>query len=440
MESYDLFVSLGIALVAGLLIGLEREQAAIAEEKSDGSFIGGSRTFPLFALFGALSMLVSRQIGVFALMLAFVGVLTLVGVSYAAEVFRGGDKGLTSEVALLVTFLLGALSMTTGVIEPLQQKVIVVLAAAVVGTLLLSVKLPLHQFVAKATKEDVLATTKFLIVAVVVLPLLPNKGMGPFLALNPFKVGLMITLIGAVSFVGYVAMRVLGPGRGLTVTGLLGGLVSSTAVTLTFSRRAKEDPSLAPACALAIVLASTVMCARVVGLVAIVNRDMVWAVAFPMGAMTLASLASCALLYRSASRAAAREGSAEQAGARSHVELHNPFALGPAVKLGALFAVVIVVSKAASAYAGERAIYLTGLLAGTTDVDAITLSVVDMAKRGLSEKAAVTTILIAVASNTMVKGALAFLLGGWALGRRALGAFGVAIVGAICGMGWVWTR
>jgi len=438
VDTYQLFASLGLALVAGLIIGLEREQAALEEEKPEGKFIGGSRTFPLFALLGAIAVLVSRELGSWVLLTTFLGVLALVSISYAADVFRGGDRGLTSEVALVLTFLLGALSMSTGVVEPLRQKIFVVLSAAVLATLLLSVKLPLHQFIAKATKEDVLGTMKFLLVAVVVLPLLPDRTMGPLDALNPFKVGLMIVLIGGVSFVGYVAMRVLGPGRGLSITGLVGGLVSSTAVTLTFSRRAKDEPALASACALAIVLASTVMSVRVAVLVAVVNPNLAISVAVPMGAMTLASIGACALLYREARRPI--HGSSKAETARSDVKFQNPFALGSAIKLGAIFAVVLLLSKAATLYASAGGMYVTGLIAGMADVDAITLSMADLAKNHLPAEVAVTTILIAVVSNTMVKGGLALALGGWALGKRTLASLGAAIGGGLLGALWVWVR
>jgi uncharacterized membrane protein (DUF4010 family) len=432
LDTYELFASLGLALVAGLLVGVERQQSAVTEDKPEGDFIGGSRTYPLFALLGAVAVLVSRQLGAWVMLTAFVGVLALVGLSYAGEVFRGGDRGLTSEVALLLTFLLGALSMTEGALEPLRLKAFAVLSAAVIATLLLSVKLPLHAFIAKATKEDVLATMKFLIVAVVLLPLLPDRTMGPLDALNPFKVGLMITLIGGVSFVGYVAMRVLGPGRGLMLTGIVGGLVSSTAVTLTFSKRAKEAPAIASACALAIVLASTIMCVRVVVLVGVVNRAIVDSLVPPMGAMTVVSIGACFMLYR--------ESRNDHGDARAEVKLSNPFSLGSAVKLGILFAIVLFVSKAATTYAGAGGTYLTGLLAGTTDVDAVTLSMADLSKRGLSEEVAVTTILISVASNTMVKGALAAALGGWALGKRTTLAFAASIAGGLAGVAWIWLR
>jgi uncharacterized membrane protein (DUF4010 family) len=244
----------------------------------------------------------------------------------------------------------------------------------------------------------------------------------------------MIVLIGGVSFVGYVAMRVLGPGRGLSVTGLVGGLASSTAVTLTFSKRAKTTPELAPACALAIILASTVMCVRIVVVVAALNPLLVSSVAVPMGAMTVGSLAACAWLYREAKQRTHNAG--QPAGA--HVELTNPFELGSAIKLGAIFAVVLFISKAATTYAGARGTYVAGLLAGTTDVDALTISMASLASRGLATDVAVTTILVGVASNTMVKGGIALSLGGAALGKRVIAAYAVAAVGGALGVLWIW--
>jgi uncharacterized membrane protein (DUF4010 family) len=242
---------------------------------------------------------------------------------------------------------------------------------------------------------------------------------------------MMIVLIGGVSFIGYVAMRVLGPGRGLGVTGLVGGLASSTAVTLTFSKRAKEEPALAPACALAVVLACTVMSVRVIVLVAITSPALVRDVAFPMGAMAAASFAACIFLYRESKRASTE-------GTKSDVQLSNPFELGTAIKLGALFAVVLFLSKAATTYAGARGTYLAGLLAGATDVDAITLSMANLSTKGLALEVATTTILIGVAANTLVKGGIALSLGGAALGKRVIGAFAISIVCGALGALWVW--
>lgn len=427
MEAYEPYLSFGLALVAGFLIGLEREQAAVSSEKAEGTYFGGARTFPIVALIAALSALLARHYGNWIVVVSFMAVMAFVGISYYADVISDNDHGLSSEAAIALTFLLGAFAMSEDLVRPIDRKVFVVLGLSVITTLVLSVKSPLRRFAAKATQDDVLATVKFLLIAVVALPLLPNVTMGPLDVLNPYKIGLMIVLIAGVSFVGYVAIRVLGPGRGLGITGLVGGLASSTAVTLGFSRRAKEEPALAPACALAVVLASTIMYARILVLVAATNLPLLRTLIVPVGMMMLFSLGTSAYIYRET-----KQQPPSQKGA-SHIDVSNPFELRSAVSLGVLFAVVLFISKAAVMYGGTGGTYLTGLLAGTTDLDAVTLSMANLASKGLSAKVAVTTILIAIVSNTVVKGGMALSLGGRALGKRVIAAFGVSIVGGVLG-------
>ncbi len=427
MENFEPFVSLGIALAAGLLIGMERQQSSSEE---DGSFLGGARTHPLFALVGASSMLLSRQVGVAAVVLGFLSVSAFLVVSYVDDVRRGKDRGLTSEVSFLLSFCLGALALSQGVIEPLDRKVIVVASLAVTISLLLSIKPSLHSVLQKASKEDVFATLKFLVVAVIVLPLLPNTTMGPLGVINPYKVGMMVVLIAGISFVGYFAIRILGARRGLGLTGMVGGLVSSTAVTLTFSGRAKTETTLHASFALAVVLASTIMFCRVLLTVFVVNAELLPRLAIPMGAMAAGGLLSAAVLYRRQRK--------NEAAATGEVKFSNPFELSSAVKFAGLFTLILLASKAATTYFGTGAIYLTGLLAGTTDVDAITLSMAGLAKQDLTPEVAVTTILIAVGSNTVVKGAMATVVGGWAYGKTIAMAFGTSMVMGALGVGAMW--
>jgi uncharacterized membrane protein (DUF4010 family) len=333
-----------------------------------------------------------------------------------------------------VTVLLGALTMTEGVIEPSGRKLIVVSALAVAVTALLSAKPILHRLAAKTSKADVYDTLKFLIVAVIVLPLLPNRTFGPLDVLNPFSVGLMIVLIAGLGFTGYVAIRVLGPSRGLGLTGVVGGIVSSTAVTLSVSRRARSEPQIVGACALAVVLASTIMFPRVLVEVAVVNRRLLPAVVVPLGAMLAAGLVVSLVLYRRA-----RSISPGKEGPRGgEIRFSNPFELSTAVKFGLIFAVVLLVAKAATVYLGSAGVYLAGFLAGATDVDAIALTMANLAKQGLSEQVAATTIVLGAASNTMVKCGLAIGLGGWALGRRVLVAFAVVLATGLVGIAHLW--
>src|SRR5512146_652224 len=251
--------------MAGLLIGLERERSKPSDE-SRLAFLGGARTHPLLALVGGTSMLVARETGVVAVVVPFAALVALLALNYAGEVWRDVHRGITSEAAFLLSFLLGVLALTRGVLEE-RQKVFVVASIAGVATFLLSAKPTLHPLAKRISTEDVAGTLKFLIVAVVVLPLLPDRTYGPLDVLNPFQVGVLMVLISGLSFAGYAAIRLLGPRKGLGLTGLLGGLVSSTAVTLSMARRAKERPEIEDSAALAVMLASTVMFARILVIV-----------------------------------------------------------------------------------------------------------------------------------------------------------------------------
>ena len=426
MDGHEPLLSLALAGMAGLLIGLERERSRPSDE-SRLSFLGGARTHPLLALVGGASMLVARETGAVAVVVAFGALVALLALNYAGEVWRNVHRGITSEVAFLLSFLLGVLALTRGVFEP-TQKIFAVSAIAVVATFLLSAKPTLHPLVQRISSEDVAGTLKFLIVAVVVLPLLPNRTYGPLDVLNPFQVGELMVLISGLSFAGYAAIRLLGPRRGLGLTGVMGGLVSSTAVTLSMARRARERPEIVDSAALAVMLASTVMFARVFVIVAVVNPALRGEVLFPMALGTAGGIAACLALWLRSGRA--KPGAQE-------IAFSNPFDLAAALEFALLFAVILLGSKAATTYLGTAGTYGAGLVAGATDVDAITLSMAKLAGDGgqLSHRVAATTIFLGTASNTLVKGIMAGVAGGWQFGRRVLAAqlavLGAGTVGAV---------
>ncbi|MBK9516752.1 MAG: DUF4010 domain-containing protein [Anaeromyxobacter sp.] len=279
------------------------------------------------------------------------------------------------------------------------------------------------------SREDVASTLKFLVVAVVVLPLLPDRTFGPLDVLNPFDVGRLMVLISALSFVGYAGIRLLGPQRGLGLTGVVGGLVSSTAVTLSMSGRARERPELADSAALAVVLASTIMFVRVFAIVAVVNPALQADLAFPVAAAAAAGLVASLLLWLR-SRRSGTEGAA--------VTFTNPFELGRALQFALLFAVVLLGSKAAALYLGTAGTYAAGLLAGTTDVDAITLSMARLGGVEVTHQVAATTIFLGAASNTLAKGVMAAVLGGWPFGRRVLVALLAMLAAGAGGVALAW--
>lgn len=434
MAQYEPFLSLLLALFAGLLIGLERQQHAVARESARADeILGGVRTHPLVALVGASAMLLSRQAGPALLWVLLGGLLAFLVISYAHDLRTTGSRGLTSEVAVLLSFLLGAFSAVDESLLPVRQKITLVSSVSVVATLLLSVKPGLHALIRKTSREDVLATLKFLLVALVLLPQLPNAPMGPFGVLNPFKIGWMVVLIAGLSFAGYAAIRILGTERGLGLTGILGGLASSTAVTLSLSGRAKQEPRLVDSFSMAIVLASSIMFLRVLIAVAFVAPGLVKPLALPLGLMAAGGLGASLWLWRLSKNKAIP--------ATGDVPFHNPFELTTAFKFAALFAVVLLASKAAVTYLGTGATYLTGLLAGSTDVDAITLSMARLSQsQAIAVPVAVTTILLGVASNTLVKAGMTVVTGGWDFGRRILYIFSGLLVLGFLGLAFVWTR
>jgi uncharacterized membrane protein (DUF4010 family) len=417
MGNYELIASLAVALGTGFLIGLQREHSASLEEKST---IGGIRTYPLVALAGGIAALVAQAYTHWILIAGLLALMIPISIAYFEELRGSGDRGITSEVTMIVTYLLGALSVSRQVLFEPSQRLLLIAGSAVAVTSLLSLKEPLHKLVSRFSRYDMYTTVKFLVLAVIVLPLLPNETMGPLDVLNPFQIGLMIVLLAGLGLIGYVLVRVLGPGRGMGLAGLVGGLASSTAVTLAMSNKARQEPRMINVCALAVVLASAVMPVRIVIEVAAVDAAMTGYIAAPMGAMLVAGLLIGLLLYRSSSK---QTGKSDE-----QIEHRNPLEMSTAVYFGVLFAGVLLLSKAAVVYLGSRGLYISSAVSGLVDLDAITLSLANMARSDtIAPFSATVAIVIAVAANTAVKAALAIIIGGWRYGWRVAAALAATL-------------
>jgi uncharacterized membrane protein (DUF4010 family) len=396
------------ALLIGAMIGIEREKRK-AEGKGG---TGGLRTFILFALVGAVAGFLSRDGGsgggvpwLVVAALALVAALVLAGYVAGARA-RRDSLGLTTELAAVVVCLLGAMTM-------LGHRELAT-GLGVVAAAVLAYKQPLHGLVARLGWDDVHAGVRLLVATFVILPLLPNAPVDPWGALNPYRLWLLVILISGLSLVGYVATRWLGAGRGTALTGLTGGLVSSTAVTLAFARRGREEPGAAAALACGILIAWAVMFGRVVVEVAVVNAGILAPVSVPFVAMGLVATGFAWLFYRRAAAAAGRGGPDG-----GEVPLENPFSLTAAAKFAAFFALVLVLVKGVQLHLPGQGVYLVAALAGLTDVDAITLSMAEYAKAGDPETA-VAAIVIAALTNTAVKCGAVVLLSGGALQRPIL--------------------
>ncbi len=413
-DQLQLFYRFGVALILGLFMGLQREYAYRQGVEEEGELLAGARTFPIIALLGAAAALGTAELEdawPFAVTVFTVGALLAVGHFWQA---RERDMGLTTEMAALVAFFVGALSFW-GYIR---------LAAALgVGTaVLLSLKVQTHRLARRIDSEDVYATLKFAVITVIVLPLLPQEGYGPppFDVLVPYNVWLMVVLISGISFLGYVLIQVVGPRRGVGLTGILGGLASSTAVTLSVAERSRDSKGLDRPFALAVLLAWAIMYVRVIVEVGVVHPPLLAYVWAPVLGVFAASLAYCAYLY-------------VVQPTEEHDEpqtVRNPFRLAPAITFGVLYAVILVLSNGAQSFFGDAGVYLSSLVAGLADVDAITLSMARLNESGdVQSETATRAIIIAAAANTVLKGGIVALTGTRGL-RQAVVPGLLLIVGA----------
>ena len=406
------FVNLMLALALGLLIGAERGWKRRSADE-EGMRLAGIRTFGLIGLLGALWAMLAAELGELLLGLAFIAFTGLLIVSHVRQVQADRDYGITTLVAALLTFAIGALAM--------QGEQAVAASAAVVTAFLLSLKPVLHAWIRNIEERELLATLKLLLISVVLLPVLPNQGYGPWSALNPYELWWLVVLIAGISFFGYIAMRLFGAGKGVLITGLLGGTTSSTATTLHFSRL--RGQGMPPAMlAAGILIASATMFPRMLLELVILNRELVLPMLAPLLVMLAVALLGVIWLWRLAAR---RDKPVEAA-------LHNPFQLLPALKFALLLAAVMLATEALYAWLGQRGLYLAAGVSGVADVDAITLTIARMP--GIEDRidTAVGALTLAAIINTLFKGVLAAVIGGAALARYVLPPMlTVALAGAL---------
>lgn len=401
------------ALAIGALVGIEREKHKV----SNISSFGGLRTFMLLALLGAVGVWLGLELQLPWLELVALGVVAalVVAAYHRKQSDEAQIPGLTTELSALLVFLLGGAVM--------HGHAGIAVAVAIMTSAILAFKQPLHGLVAKIGNDDLYAGLKLLIASFVVLPLLPDHALDPWQAFNPYKIWLLVILISMLSLVGYVATRLLGPARGTAVAGLAGGLVSSTAVSLSFARlsrqqQAGENQDDALACG--ILLAWTVMSLRVLLMVGIVCLPLLTPLWPAISAMALVTLILAAFFYRRAPLLQAN----------SATSITNPFSLWAASQFGLMFALVLLVVKLTEHFAPAEGLYLVSAIAGTTDVDAITLSMAQYAQQAGREQLAATALVIAVVSNTLVKTALVCVVGSAGLRLRLSGVCVLVIMTA----------
>ncbi|HVY61993.1 MAG TPA: MgtC/SapB family protein, partial [Planctomycetota bacterium] len=402
-----------ISLAIGLLVGIERERKRLRSPEDRASLPGGIRTFPLIALLGCAVGWLAERHGA-PVLVAGIGGFSAVVVAVYVMTSLAGDLGMTTEVAALLTFVFGVM-VEEG--EPLLAS-----ALAVATTVLLSARERLHDAVLRIEPEDLFAALTLAVVTVIVLPMLPDRGLGPYAVWNPFKIWLFVILLSAIGFAGYIAVKVLGAGRGVLLSGLLGGIVSSTAATLSFAGRSREAPALSRPLAAGITLAWAVMFVRLGVLVEVANPALLPRIAAPMAAAAAAGLGGAAIVYLRARRASGAEP--------AETAYRNPFSLVSAAKFGLVFAAILLLAKLAQARWQDAGVLGAAALSGLLDVDAISLTAARLASRGeLAEGTASLAILAAAGANVLMKLGLAVFLGTPEL-RRALAPVGLASLAA----------
>lgn len=390
---YDLALQLLAALVIGLLIGIERGWTA--REGHEGERIAGIRTFSLIGLTGGVSALFSRDVGHWFIISVFLAVSALVITAHVLDVLEDKDVGTTTAFTMMLTFILAAWSAYGQPIPALTVTVIVIS--------LLGHKPTLHSWLKKVSPRDFFAGVKLLILSVVLLPLLPDMGYGPWEAFNPYWTWLMVVLISGLSFLGYAGIQIIGERKGTVMTAIAGGLASSTAVTFTLARFAKEQKDTI-IFSVGVLLASSIMFPRVLIEVFVVHPGLVSLVWIPLTAMLAGLLCCMGWLWR---WQAAREPSCSP-----RIEVSNPLQLGVALQFGFLLAVIMLLSEAMKGWFGNHGVYALSIVSGLMDVDAITLSLAKSSRQDLEPAVAALGIALACATNTLIKAIIFALVAG----------------------------
>lgn len=408
----DPFLQLFVALGLGLLVGLQRERV--------DPTIAGIRTFALITLLGALAALLGRSFGGWVVAAGLLVAAALVVSGNLVRVSRGdGDPGQTTEFTAVVMYCVGALT----VMAPLAVSVVLAGAVAV----LLHFKESLHRFVGRMEEQDVRAIMQLVLIALVILPILPDRPFGPYQVLNLYQIWWMVVLIVGLSLAGYVAFKLFGANAGSVLSGALGGLISSTATTVSYARRTRDSPEGSRLAALVIVIASTVVFGRVLVEMAAVAPSYLIYMGPPIGAML-----GVAVVVSLVAWLMGRDRKAEPP------EPENPAELKSALVFGALYAGVLLAVAFARDRFGTAGLYTVAAISGLTDVDAITLSTSRLvAGGGVDPSTGWRAILLAGLSNLVFKAGIVAVLGSRGLFGRIALLFSLALAGGGLIL-WLW--
>jgi uncharacterized membrane protein (DUF4010 family) len=409
-EGLNLLASLAV----GLLIGIERGWSQ--RERNEGDRVAGLRTFSLVGLLGGILVLVSDPLNGWALPGATVGLSLLLAVAYRESARASGNLSITTAVALLLTLLLGAAAM--------HGYVAIALASAVVAAILLDLKSTLHRWLRLIEHRELAAALQLLVLTVVILPNLPNAGFGPYNAINPYQLWWAVVLIAGLSLAGHFAMRVTGYERGLFFTGILGGLASSTAATLSLARLSRNQPRLFRMAEAGALAASGIMYFRIFILLATIEPALLKSFGAALVVTGIVLLLMGVWHWRGALKQPLSDG--------EDIPIAS-FDLSSALVFGAFLGAMAVAVPAAKEWLGTSGIYTVSALSGLLDVDAIVISIARIHRSGaIPGGVAIISLCLAILANMLTKVVIAWVAGGRAIGARVMQGYGFALLaGAI---------
>ena len=415
-EPQDLLLRLIISLALGFLIGLEREYAKRVVDKEEQ--FAGVRTYTIIALFGFLCAFLSPRFGDWLFIAGLLGLIAMVITTYVMTA-KSGSYGITTELSGILAYIIGALVF--------QDEILLAVIATVVITSLLSLKVKLHSFVATLTPGEIRAFIQFVIISAVVLPFLPDEPFGPNGVWNLHEIWTMVILVTGISLVGYLLAKILGARKGTLLAGIVGGLVSSTAVTLSAARRTREQPNTSNViAAVSIIAATALLYPRILLETWLMNRQLAFQLALPITFITLVALGAALLIHRKNGKETAVE-----------VPTKNPLNFGVAIQFALAYMAVLWLMDLASEHYSARGLYVASLVFGATDMDAITLSIARDADI-TNTLQGMTAVLLATLSNTVMKFLLVVFFGDKSLRKWVGLGFGAIFLAALLGMVAMW--
>lgn len=412
LNQSEFFIRLLVTIGIGFVIGLEREHASLSQKEES---FAGLRTFIMVALLGFTTGIFSLLYTYWILVAVFVSLSLMIIASYWISANKG-QLGGTTEIAAMLTYFLGTLTLM-GHME-------ISLALTVVIVVFLSLKVKFQIIVGRISQSELYAFIQFVIVLSLIFPFLPNANFGPYQVINPREIGWVIVLTSGAGFLGYMLMKFLGTNKGILFTGIVGGLVSSTIVTWVFSKKSRLSPEISNSCTVAILAASTIMVIRVFVWIIIFNLTLLPNLLIPLFLVFISALGATFFFYR-------RQDNIINSAA--NLPLGQPLNLREALFFGIIYTVILLVVSYANDQFGNRGIFLSSAIAGLTDIDAITISLAKIGGKTIELLTVQNAIIVATLANTIIKLGISLWTGSKSLKKNVLLGYMLIFISGLLG-------